>query len=290
MPQQSPLLNLRRQNSSATMPAAEAFFQSIAARLRARMVNRSATDIPIRTSGVEVRSLGEVFQDPEYSEGGVHGTLWVGTARMPGAILLQHSLLSRLISVLLGQSLDDVDAPTQFRSLSPVERRIATRLCGELVTEAVASWPERPAPRVQFGGLAASVNGMDPSITTVPVYSATFDFGPVDAPLGLLTLALPLHALGSLAAVIQEDEEEEPPPRRRRGLEVVMPVEVELVVELTQLSLTVATLRSMAAGDVVELGVMREALVKVNGLPMFEGEAGIANGVRCVKINRRVRA
>ncbi|MFT4977058.1 MAG: hypothetical protein ACI8S6_002963, partial [Myxococcota bacterium] len=97
MPQQSPLLNLQRQNSSAMMPAAEAFFQNIAARLRARMVTRSATDIPIRTSGVEIRPLGQVFSDPEYREGGILGTLWVGASRMPGAILIQHDLLSRLI-------------------------------------------------------------------------------------------------------------------------------------------------------------------------------------------------
>ncbi|CAN0460015.1 unnamed protein product, partial [Ectocarpus fasciculatus] len=150
-------------------------------------------------------------------------------------------------------------------------------------------WPERPAPRIQFGGLSASVHAMDPSITTVPVYSATMDFGPVDAPLGLLTLALPLHALGSLAVMVQEEEESAPPPRKQRTLESVMPVEVELVVELTQLSLTVSKLRTLSAGDLVELGAMREALVKVNGLPLYEGEAGIANGVRCIKINRRVR-
>ena len=60
MQQGSPLFHLRRKEASAGVPAAEAFFQTIAARLRARMVNRSASDIPIRVSGVEVRQLGEV--------------------------------------------------------------------------------------------------------------------------------------------------------------------------------------------------------------------------------------
>jgi flagellar motor switch protein FliM len=291
MPQPSPLLNLHRQNSTVAMPAAESFFKTIASRLRARMVTRSATDIPIRTSMVEIRSLGEVFSDPQYLEGGVYGTLWVGSARLPGAILIQQDLLSRLISVLLGQSLEDVNTPAQFRALSPVERRIASRLCTEVLNEAISCWPEQPAPRIQFSGLMGSAQPMDPSMTTVPVYSATLDFGPSDSPLGLLNLALPVHALDSLSAMSHSAAAADvaAPVKKRRSLEAVMPVEVELSVELTQLHLTVNRLRGLAVGDVVDLGAVRDALIKVNGLPLFEGQAGVASGVRSVKIKRRVQ-
>ena len=35
------------------------------------------------------------------------------------------------------------------------------------------------------------------------------------------------------------------------------------------------------------LGSMRDALIKVNDKPLFEGEAGVSNGVRSVRLKRR---
>ena len=200
---------------------------------------------------------------------------------------MQHELLTRLIAVLLGEEMSDNDTPAQLRALSPVERRIASRMCADLLAETTACWPESPAPHIQLGTLAASTRPRDASISTVPVYSATFDLGPVDSPLGLLTLGLPLHALSALA----EEESDEAPPPVVRGpdLSRVMPVEVELVVELTSMRLTVNELRALEVGDVVPLGSMRSALVRVNGLPLFEGQAGAANGARSIKITRRVQ-
>lgn len=290
MSQLNPLLSLKRQNTAVPLPAAEAFFQNIAARLRSRMVNRSATDIPIRTSGAEVRMLGEVMDDDIYAKNGIHGSIWVGSARMPGLILMQHDLLSRLIAVLLGQSIGELGVPTQFRSLTPVEKRIATRLCTELLEETSACWPERPAPRLQFGGLSVSAQALEPSLSTVPVYSVTMEFGPEDATLGLLTLSLPVLSLNSLSSTIQADpDSSNRKSKAASGLESVMPVEVELSAELTQLQLTVNQLRDLAVGNVLDLGSMRDVVVRVNGLPMFEGQAGTSMGMRSVKILRRYR-
>lgn len=280
------LLNLRRRETSTSVPAAEAFFQSIASRLRARMVNRTSSDIPIRVSGVAVRPLGDLFDEPELREGGISGPLWVGPARLPGVVLMQHELLARLIAVLLGEEMGDKDAPAQLRSLSPVERRIAGRLCADLLSETATAWPDSSPPHIQMGTLGPSARPRDASVSTVPVYSATFDLGPVDSPLGLLTLGLPLHALSALED--EESDEAPPPPVRGPDLSRVMPVEVDVVVELTSLRLTVNTLRNLEVGDVVPLGAMRSALVRVNGLPLFEGQAGAANGARSIKITRRI--
>ncbi|MEL6347012.1 MAG: FliM/FliN family flagellar motor C-terminal domain-containing protein, partial [Myxococcota bacterium] len=171
------------------------------------------------------------------------------------------------------------------RSLSPVESRIAGRMCADLLMETERNWPESTPPRIAFNGLSTTHRELDPSTSTVPVYSATFDFGAVDAPLGLMVLALPVHALASFASA--EPEEENPEPPRRQTLDSVMPVEVEVVVELTHLKLTVNELRELMPGDVLNLGSMRDAVIKVNGLALFEGQAGVSGGVRSVKLRRR---
>ena len=50
------------------MPAVEDFFRVVAHKVRARLVNRSSVDIPVRVAGVEVKSLGVVLEDSEYRE------------------------------------------------------------------------------------------------------------------------------------------------------------------------------------------------------------------------------
>ena len=91
-------------------------------------------------------------------------------------------------------------------------------------------------------------------------------------PLGLLTLALPLQSLGNLAT--DEPIVEEPEARpARTDLSRMLPMEVDVLVELCSLRMTLKRLKTLQPGDILPLG-NRDALIRVNGLPMFEGEAG----------------
>ena len=286
MPQTSPLLNQSSREASAALPTVEFFFQSVARRLRARMVNRNAADVPIRVSGVEVRNLGGLLDISEFRNGVVLGGLRFGPSRLPGLIMMQHALLTRLLSVLLGEEGIDTDSPTQLRSLTPVERRIASRLCQDLITEILGSWPASAPPKVEFSGLISSSQTTEASFGAVPAFTATLDLGHEESPLGLMMLAVPLHTLSGLVESQEAPSLEVSQPSG--SLASVMPVELEVVVELTHLQLTVNELRGLQVGDVLPLGVLRESVLKVNGYPLFEGQAGISGGNRSLKLIRRV--
>ena len=81
------------------------------------------------------------------------------------------------------------------------------------------------------------------------------------------------------------EREKEAPGVDLSGL---MPIEVELVAELTQMQVTVDVLRSLTVGDTLEVGSLRTALVKVNGKPAFEGVPGEMEGHRSIQIRRRL--
>ena len=48
------LLTQRSKEAEAAMPSVEDFFRLVAHRVRARLVNRSSVDIPVRVAGVDV--------------------------------------------------------------------------------------------------------------------------------------------------------------------------------------------------------------------------------------------
>jgi flagellar motor switch protein FliM len=277
----SPLINHRSREASSALPKVETFFQMASARLRSRLVSRSASDIPVRVSGVEVRTLSAVAEE-EFSGGVIVGEIRLGNGLPPGLVLIQHNLLTRLIAVLLGEELDGGGSLSQFRALTPVERRIAGRICQDLSDGLEHCWPEPGGPSCQFTGLLSPSVLSEPVSTSTPVFTAMLDFGQVGSALGLMAVAIPVAAFPTSDAPRRDTS------RPRGGsLESMMPVELEVVVELTRLKLTVNNLRALQVGEVVPLGTLRDAVVKVNGMPLFEGQAGVSNGVRSVRLVRR---
>jgi flagellar motor switch protein FliM len=54
------LLQQRSRATEQALPAVEEFFQSLALRVRARLVNRSSSNIWVRLGGVEIKTLEEL--------------------------------------------------------------------------------------------------------------------------------------------------------------------------------------------------------------------------------------
>lgn len=277
----SPLINPRSRENNASIPKVESFFQMAASRLRSRLVSRSASDIPIRTR-VGVRTMDALSRDEVFSGGMVVGEIHLGEGRAPGMVVMQHNLLTQLIAVLLGEDLETGSTLSQFRSLTPVERRIASRICQDLATGLGRSWPEINGPTFEFSGLIAPSTMLETMSAVAPMYIAMLDFGSNSGPLGLMAVVIPV-------AVFPQDEPLARPERRKKehSLDALMNVEVEVVAELTRLELTVNSLRALEVGQVVHLGLLRDAIVKVNGMPLCEGQAGVSNGLRSVRLIRR---
>ena len=267
------------------MPAVEDFFRVVAHKVRARLVNRSSVDIPVRVAGVEVKSLGVVLEDSEYREGSIYSLLRFNPLGMPGMIVLQGALLGRIVGTMLGEDPEEESQMGAVKALTPVEQKIAHRVCGDLVSELHDGWPLKPVPRIETDAPASSPRSVTGNVRNTEVFAATLDFGPPTNPYGLLCCAIPVQAFRALSGPVIIEREKSAPSV---DLSSLMPIEVEIVAELAAFELTVAQLEQLAVGDTLEVGNIRTAGIKVNGKPTFEGVAGEVDGHRSVQIRRRI--
>jgi flagellar motor switch protein FliM len=279
------LLSQRSKEAEAAMPAVEDFFRVVAHRVRARLVNRSSVDIPVRVAGVEVKSLGVVLEDSEYREGSIYSLLRFNPLGMPGMIVLQGALLGRIVGTMLGEDPEEESQMGAVKALTPVEQKIAHRVCGDLVSELHDGWPLSPIPRIETDAPASSPRSVTGNVRNTEVFAATLDFGPPTNPYGLLCCAIPVQAFRALSGPVVIEREKSAPSV---DLTSLMPIEVELVAELSAFELTVGQLEQLAVGDTLEVGNVRTASIKVNGKPTFEGAAGEVDGHRSVQIQRRI--
>lgn len=279
------LLSQRSKEAEMAMPAVEDFFRVVAHKVRARLVNRSSVDIPVRVAGVEVKSLGAVLEDSEYREGSIYSLLRFNPLGMPGMIVLQGALLGRIVGTMLGEDPEEESQMGAVKALTPVEQKIAHRVCGDLVSELHDGWPVTPVPRIETDAPASSPRSVTGNVRNTEVFAATLDFGPPTNPYGLLCCAIPVQAFRALSGPVVIEREKSAPSV---DLSSLMPIEVEVVAELASFQLTVAQLENMAVDDVLEVGNIRTARIKVNGKPTFEGVAGEVDGHRSVQIQRRL--
>ena len=279
------LLSQRSKEAETAMPAVEDFFRVVAHKVRARLVNRSSVDIPVRVAGVEVKSLGVVLEDSEYREGSIYSLLRFNPLGMPGMIVLQGALLGRIVGTMLGEDPEEESQMGAVKALTPVEQKIAHRVCGDLVSELHDGWPLKPVPRIETDAPASSPRSVTGNVRNTEVFAATLDFGPPTNPYGLLCCAIPVQAFRALSGPVVIEREKSAPSV---DLSSLMPIEVEIVAELAAFELTVAQLEQLAVGDTLEVGNIRTAGIKVNGKPTFEGVAGEVDGHRSVQIRRRI--
>lgn len=279
------LLSQRSKEAEMAMPAVEDFFRVVAHKVRARLVNRSSVDIPVRVAGVEVKSLGAVLEDSEYREGSIYSLLRFNPLGMPGMIVLQGALLGRIVGTMLGEDPEEESQMGAVKALTPVEQKIAHRVCGDLVSELHDGWPVTPVPRIETDAPASSPRSVTGNVRNTEVFAATLDFGPPTNPYGLLCCAIPVQAFRALSGPVIIEREKSAPSV---DLSSLMPIQVEVVAELASFQLTVSQLENMAVDDVLEVGNIRTARIKVNGKPTFEGVAGEVDGHRSVQIQRRL--
>ena len=201
------LLSQRSKEAEAAMPAVEDFFRAVAHKVRARLVNRSSVDIPVRVAGVEVKALSVVLADSEYREGSIYSLLRFNPLGLPGMIVLQGALLGRIVGTMLGEDPEESSHEGGVKALTPVEQKIAHRVCGDLVSELDDGWPIAPKPRIDVDPPAASPRSVTGNVLNTEVFAATFDFGPPTNPYGLLCCAIPVQAFRALAGPVVIERE-----------------------------------------------------------------------------------
>lgn len=282
MPDAAPATPLEREARLAG-PLLEEAFGGAVRRLRALLATRTGHDTPVRFEGVRAMDLRELTDGGDFDQ----VALWCRFGAEPGGSpvlgMVEWGLLSWLMGHLFGEREPAIVPRT--RAPTQVELSIGARLCRELMEAVETCWTAGPAPRFRFGQAAPSrrlAGEMDPS---TPLLVVVLEIGRLDEPVGRLYVALPTTMLRGMLpkGTSVPTRAAERTPRFDR----VMPVELDVVVELARLRLPLKTLQALQPGDEIPLGALAEALARVGDREAFVGEPGVAGGVRSLKILRR---
>jgi len=270
--------------SDAALLRAEEFYRALAERIRSRFISRASGDFRVEMAGMQVMRLAEVMKENGTADSKVYGIVRIGTFGQPGVVMVQRALLTRIIGAMLGDDEGEVDED-DARPLSPVERRIASRVMIDVVDEIRTCWPDPTGPNIELVGGPGSTRVVAPHMEQEEVYAGTLRVGSPDTDYGTITVTAGVDVL----------REAEPPPgtrsnkNREPDFSRVMPLELELVAELGRVPMRVRDLRALAVGDLIPVGRVGECQVRVNGKAVLSGEAGHTEGQRSVRIVRKAR-
>ena len=276
-------------DAASALPALEDLFRASARDVRTRLVNRAGSDVPVRLGVAQVTTVGRIVEDTDARDGGVFGLFRFNPMGLPGLVVVQGRLLSRLVGVLLGEDPNQEPPPYRVRPVTQVEMRFCRRITEDVLNSLSAAWPKNPRPRLDIESLGSNPRLAKGLSQTTAVVAASLDFGRPDAPYGLMIVAIPAQAARDLR--VPKIEAITPELRRRRyDSSRIMPVKVEAVAELARTRLTLSQLQNLEVGAELDLGAATHVDLKVNGRTLYEGVPGRSGGSHCVKIRRRLEA
>ena len=260
--------------------------------LRTRLVRRCSSEVPCRVERLEGVTVQDVLQRVQGQVGAAVVPLEVAGIEGQGLLVLEGPLIQRLIGRVLGERNEEVDPSRAMRPLTRLDLRLVQkiagdfggalgRVLGEMEPLPVVAKDALGGPRERISGLAS-----DAALGVV-----TFDFGESDEPWGLAWLAVEISDGASAAS--ENVRAPSPVPssntsRRVRELERVMPVPLDVEVELARVDLTLSTIRDLKVGDSIPLGRVRPVTVRIGGKKAFYGDAGESADSVSVKISGRI--
>ncbi len=263
----------------------EDLFQRAAARLRTRLVNRCGSDVPVRFCAVEPGSLGDVFDRIRGQTGAAAAQVLFTPSDLQGFILLEAPLVHRLIGMLLGETPESMGSGRVNRPLSRFDLSLAGIVCEEIVGSLVATVAMTTPVTARVENVVANPRTAQSLPRSTIVVDITLDVGPPDAPFGLCNVVLPVQATGVLWPERDQRRRHE---AETEGLGRIMPARVEVVAELARTTLTLGEMRALQPGSTLDLGPVRDVLVRVGDRTAVLGEAGEADGVRSVRVVKLV--
>ena len=283
----SQIASKRSRNSEDIQPYVERFFLQVADRFRARHVNRSAHDIPIRVATVDASHINDMMQNPEFRDGVIYSVVKIRGLKMDGCVMVQYALMSKLHEVSLGGDGDTSEVQPQVRQLSPATRRYSDRLLKELMSDLADLWPSERGSEFKHSEPTINPPNWGPQSRSMDVFTATIDVGPLASPYGLMSIALPVRLFESALGVraMKKSISEESPIN---SAPYVQNLPVEMVAELQRFKLSLNQIDDLSVGDFIPLHEKMEVDVRVNSILRFVGEFGENGGFRAVKIGELI--
>lgn len=257
-------------------------FEQALRRLRPKLATRMGGILPIHVPNIGAYQLEDAFQ----TDLGSSAAFWVSYPVIGGSGAIIVGLEGALIALLMGRMFGEVDVGSSTwtpRAPTRVELAVGMRLARDLVDAVTHCWTGGPAPRVTEGrnGPPSRVaDGLDPEAVML---SVTVELE-IETAVGRIAVLVPDElVLGELGRV---DEE----PARAMHIERVYPIDVEFVVELARLRMSIGQLKDLKPGDEIPLGLVRFVEARVEGVPAFVGQPGETGGQRSFRITERARS
>jgi flagellar motor switch protein FliM len=265
--------------------AVDELFQAAAAGIRTRLVNRIGSNLPVRPLPTEWLPLSGAVERLAPSAATASFRLQPG---LVGLVSVELGLLARLVGQMLGQppifaaQSDPFFVLAPDRPLSRFDRTVAGRIAEDVLGGLVESLALTTAAEIT--GIGSSSRIVMPVAATALVGVVSYEIGTPEQPYGMITLVTSseITRIGAPRAVARTSGE------GRLGIERVLPLPVTAVVELRRMSLPLARVRALEVGQVIDLGAVRDVVVRVGDRPTLLGEAGSQNSVRSVRIKSRV--
>jgi len=260
-------------------------FRTATRNLHVRLADLYDVDVAARIAAVSYSHLGEVIQRTSRDQGSVYVSFLLVPSNLPGLLSVEGELLFRLAGLLLGED-PDAEAPL-YRSRAP--SRVDMQIARRLATDVLRCVEESAMPGVNPAFSLKHVGTASRPPTTMPassgVVEVSLDFGPPDKPYGLITLMLPARMSGVLwpSQVLVPEPDASP----SRSLGRVLPLPVEVTAEIARIQVSLAELRGLKEGAVLDLGPPSEVSMRIGDRLVFRGEAGERGSVRCVRILRK---
>jgi flagellar motor switch protein FliM len=277
-------------------PIIEEMFHGVARRMRVKLATWTGQECPVSVRGVKAASLTQLLEGEAWSDAAAWFTFSTEERPEPLVVALEGGLLARLIPAILGQGAsDDGGAPEESHLLTEVELYLGKRIARELVGTLEQNWTVGPPPVMRFLDLAPTrrvCSELDPNLSLAV---CTVAFGLAGSPIGSAFVALPASLVKRLLPRSQGGTGSTPErpvpakaPQRQAQFDRVMPVEVEVAVELARVSIPLQHLEGLRVGDEILIGRPGEVLARIGEQPVFAGEPGASGMVRSVRVTTRM--
>ncbi|MBU6492802.1 flagellar motor switch protein FliM [Pandoraea sp.] len=177
------------------------------------------------------------------------------------------------------------------RDFTQTEQRIIQRMLQLVFDSYGESW--RPVHPVEFEYVRAEMHTQFANVATPNevVVTTTFDieFGSTG---GELHICMPYSMIEPLRDHLSSPLQGEALEVDKRWVRLlsqqVQSAEVELVVNLTEVDVTLAQIVNMRAGDVIPMEMPETLTAKVGGVPVMECGYGVFNGQYALRVNQMI--
>ncbi len=208
--------------------------------------------------------------------------------RGSGLVVCEPTLIFAVIDALFGGN-GKFHTRIEGRDFSPTEQRVIERLVAVIIEEYAKAWVGVYPLQLEY-----QRSEMQPQFATIAmpgevVVSTSFTLE-IGESTGALHFCMPYSTLEPIRDVLYSTLQGDGTEPDRRWVKLltheIQAAQVEVVAELAQAPSTVEQLLAFKPGDFIELDLEPRIQLKVDSVPVIEGQYGTSNGKYAVKVDR----